>query len=365
MKLLFFCLIGLFLRLRSSFGLFPLLFFLSQLRLKATLFFFYITNNNRNALTCPHLYTSIKSYIHKLTLKKKKRRKEEAEKTMDTKSPSSSHFVKDDDMSPTSTAAAAEAQLADIRSEVQRDPLLSLALPLNKSARLVREVEGDEAYTAQALALFGAPEAPATKTYQFTKIRYSRRDGNCFYRCAGFRLCELLALRPGEAPALVATLKSLEPQLTALFGEFVRDFTEVLLEIVEGVAAGTITTTEEVYSRFTSDDGAYLIVALRYIVSAYLQTNADDYAPFVEGLGYATVKDYCSTEVETVDHESDNVQLAAFARAMNVCLLVYGLDRNAGANVTEYAFNDEGNEDGHRLTIELLYMPGHYNLLER
>lgn len=268
-------------------------------------------------------------------------------------------------MSPTATAAACEAQLADIRQEVGKDPLLSLPLPLDKSSRLVQEVSGDAAYTTQALSLFGAAEATSSKQYNFTKIRYARRDGNCFYRCAGFRLCELIVQTPEKAPAFVAKLRALEPQLTSLFGDFVSDFTEVLMEILEGVTTGKVATIDEVYEKFTSDEGAYLIVALRYIVSAHLQSNEDDYAPFVEGLGYATVKDYCNTEVETVDHESDNVQLAAFAKVLDVCLRVYGLDRNAGDNVTEYTFNDEGNEDGHRLTIELLYMPGHYNLLER
>lgn len=269
-----------------------------------------------------------------------------------------------DTTSPTATAAACEAQLEDIRREVGKDPLISASLPLDKSSRLVQEVEGDAAYTAQALSLFGA-SAMSTTQYNFTSIRYARRDGNCFYRCAGFRLCELAVQHPEKAPALVAKLQALAPQLTSLFGDFVSDFTEVLMEMLEGVINGTVATTEEVYQKCTSDDGAYLIVALRYIVSAYLQANEEDYAPFVEGMGYATVKDYCNTEVEAVDHESDNVQLAAFAKVLDVCLLVYGLDRNADTNVTEYTFNDEDNVDGHRLTIELLYMPGHYNLLER
>jgi ubiquitin thioesterase protein OTUB1 len=272
--------------------------------------------------------------------------------------------MENDNTIPMATAAACEAQLEDIRSEVRKDPLLTPPLPLNESALLLQEVAGDAVYTVQARSLFGGSDM-STKSYNFTKIRYSRRDGNCFYRCAGFRLCELVVQHPEMAPAFVAKMKVLEPQLTAFFGDFVSDFTEVLMEIFEGVVGGRITTSAEVYEKYTSDDGAYLIVALRYIVSAYLQAHEDDYAPFVEGLGYATVKDYCNTEVEAVDHESDNVQLAAFAQVLDVCLLVYGLDRNAGTNVTEYAFNDENNEGGTRLTIELLYMPGHYNLLER
>ncbi|KPA76297.1 putative mitochondrial otubain, putative,otubain cysteine peptidase, Clan CA, family C65 [Leptomonas pyrrhocoris] len=272
--------------------------------------------------------------------------------------------MEDNAKSPTAMAEACEAQLADIREEVRRDPLLSVPLPLDKHSRLVQEVKGDEAYMTQSLSLFGA-SATSTKQYNFTRIRYARRDGNCFYRCAGFRLCELIVQHPEKAPDFVARLKSLEPLLTAMFGDFVSDFTEVLMEVIQGVVSGKVTTTAQVYQRYTSDDGAYLIVALRYIVSAYLQEHEDDYLPFVEGLGYGTVKAYCNMEVEAVDHESDNVQLAAFAKVLDVCLMVYGLDRNAGANVTEYSFNDENNADGHRVTIELLYMPGHYNLLER
>ncbi|KPI89090.1 putative otubain [Leptomonas seymouri] len=267
-------------------------------------------------------------------------------------------------MDETTLSLAREAQLADIRQEVGKDPPLSLPLPLDRSCRLIQEVAADQTYVTQALSLFGAAEASTTQ-YNFTAISYARRDGNCFYRCAGFRLCELLVQCPDKAFVFVAKLRSLEPLLTALFGDFVSDFTDVLMELLQGIASGTVNSAAQVYKRFTSDDGAYLIVALRYVVSAHLQQFEDDYLPFVDGLGYATVRDYCNKEVQMVDHESDNVQLAAFAKALDVCLMVYGLDRNAGTNVTEYSFNVENNDDGHRLTIELLYMPGHYNLLRR
>lgn len=259
---------------------------------------------------------------------------------------------------------AREAQLEGIRKEVARYPLLSLAVPLDKDARIVHEMEHDGAYLAQTLSLFGASES-STRQYDFRRIRYSRRDGNCFYRCAGFRLCELLVEHPERASEYVARLKSREESLATHFGPFVSDFTDALAEIFTGAADGTIVEMAKVYQRFTSDEGAYIVAALRYLISAYLQDNADDYDPYVQGLGYATVKDYCNAEVELVDHESDNVQLAAFAAAFDVCCKVYALDRNVGGDITEYSFNDGGEgADGGRLVIELLYMPGHYNLLE-
>ncbi|CBZ25501.1 otubain cysteine peptidase, Clan CA, family C65,putative [Leishmania mexicana MHOM/GT/2001/U1103] len=259
---------------------------------------------------------------------------------------------------------ASEAQLEAIRREVAHYPLLSLSLPLNKESMIVKEMEHDDAYLAQTLSLFGASPV-STKQYDFDSIRYSRRDGNCFYRCAGFRLCELIVEHPERAAEYVALLKSREESLSRLFGLFVFDFTDALAEILRGVTDKTITSVAQVYDRFISEDGAYVLAALRYLISAYLQEHEEEYEPFVSGLGYGTVRDYCNAEVELVDHESDNVQLAAFAKAFNVCIKVYALDRNAGNNITEYSFNGEDNDTGDRLVVRLLYMPGHYNLLGR
>ncbi|CAJ1021152.1 Peptidase C65 Otubain, putative [Leishmania lindenbergi] len=267
-------------------------------------------------------------------------------------------------MSETVLISASEAQLEAIRKEVAQSPLLSLSLPLDKGSKIVKEMEHDEAYLAQTLSLFGA-SAVSTKQYDFNSIRYSRRDGNCFYRCAGFRLCELIVERPERAAEYVSLLKSRGKSLSRLFGSFVFDFTDALAEIFNGVADKTIKDVAQIYELFTSSDGAYVVAALRYLSSAYLQEHEAEYEPFVEGLGYGTVRDYCNAEVELVDHESDNVQLAVFAKAFNVCIKVYALDRNAGNNVTEHTFNDEAKSDGDQLVVELLYMPGHYNLLRR
>ncbi|KAG5481911.1 hypothetical protein LSCM4_06990 [Leishmania orientalis] len=257
---------------------------------------------------------------------------------------------------------ASEAQLEAIRREVANYPLLSLSLPLDRGSKIVKEMEHDGAYLAQTLSLFGASPV-STKQYDFSSIRYSRRDGNCFYRCAGFRLCELIVEHPERAAEYVALLKSREESLSRLFGPFVFDFTDALAEILNGVADKTITSIDQVYDRFISDDGAYVVAALRYLISAYLQEHEAEYEPFVNGLGYGTVRDYCNAEVELVDHESDNVQLAVFAKAFNVCIKVYALDRNAGTNITEYSFNERDSSDGDPLVVKLLYMPGHYNLL--
>ncbi|KAG5508271.1 hypothetical protein JKF63_05527 [Porcisia hertigi] len=255
-----------------------------------------------------------------------------------------------------------EAQLEAIRKEVTCHPRLSLAVPLDRSSDIVKEMEHDHAYLAQTLSLFGASPF-STKQYNFGTIRYSRRDGNCFYRCAGFRLCELIAENPSRADEYVALLKSREAILSQLFGPFVLEFTAALEEIFSGVADKTITDVAQVYNYFISDDSGYVVAALRYFLSAYLQEHEADYEPFVEGLGYGTVRDYCNAEVEVVDHESDNVQVAAFAKAFNICIIVYALDRNAGTNITEYSFNEESSRRNPSLVVRLLYMPGHFNLL--
>lgn len=265
-------------------------------------------------------------------------------------------------MSHQPTLEEREIQLQTIREEVSRDPLLSEPEKLSKTCKLIVELENDSMYKEQALSLFGASEA-STKQYAFTHIRYSRRDGNCFFRCAAFEMLSLLLRYPEQANLHLALLLSYRERLLQRFDSYVSDFSDVVESIVRGIAEGTLCTLQELSTRFNSEDGSYIIVYYRYAISAYLQDHADEYMPYVEGLNYSSIGAYCSAEVEPVDHDSDNIQVAAFAAHYNLMLRICSLDRNTGTNITEHTFNDAtGNDVG--VTVNLLYRPGHYDLLE-
>ena len=57
--------------------------------------------------------------------------------------------------------------------------------------------------------------------------------------------------------------------------------------------------------------------------------------------------------------ESDNIHMIALADATGVCIRVKHLDRSGDSTVNHHDFPDDGSER----MINLLYKPGHYDIL--
>ncbi|CAF3474568.1 unnamed protein product [Rotaria sp. Silwood1] len=78
-----------------------------------------------------------------------------------------------------------------------------------------------------------------------------------------------------------------------------------------------------------------------------------------------TVKQFCSTEVEPMARESDNIHIIALAKAAAVPLRVIYMDRSEHSLLTTHDFSatDDDNKSTFKPMITMLYRPGHYDLL--
>ncbi|CCW69671.1 unnamed protein product [Phytomonas sp. Hart1] len=255
-------------------------------------------------------------------------------------------------------------QLREIHNEVNSAPLLSQPDPLTLTCALAREYENNGEFYNQVLSLFlVSPESGAPG---YRAIRYARRDGNCFYRCVSFRLCELMLQDLEFAQhTLMIMQNTIRPRMHQQFGEYSGDFCFIAESIAQHICNGELYTIDMVYEAVINEEKAnYFIVYLRYALSIYLRDHADEFVPFVMGLGFTTVEQYCETEVEPFSKESDNVEIEAFGRLFDVSIHVEVMDPKARKLTTIHIGSKQGKNAHSPRMMYLLFRPGHYDLLE-
>ncbi|RNF12402.1 otubain [Trypanosoma conorhini] len=254
-----------------------------------------------------------------------------------------------------------EVQLAIIRSEIEASPLLTEHVEaLSETCTLVREFANNSAMFPKVLSLFAPDNAD-----RYSGIRYARRDGNCFFRCAVFALLEALLRDRALAARYLELARELTKKLKSDYGDFVEDFCDAAIAAIYEIESGSCTTAAELYALATSRDAEYMLYFYRYAVSNYIRAHGDDFLPFVMGLNYESVEEFCRAEIDAVSSESDHMQVVAFARCFDVRIVVEYLDGSAGTCATRHTFasgSSDANDDA-CIVLTLLYRPGHYDLL--
>jgi len=209
--------------------------------------------------------------------------------------------------------------------------------------------DADQVYQAKLGDLFG----------RYSHIRRTRGDGNCFFRSYGFAILEACLNDVDLLEKLSLKAKETKDKLIELgYSSYtVEDFLETFLEILEVVRKGkNMKELMEVYNNQGYSD--YLVVFLRLMVSCYLQTNEEFYSAFIEG--HASMKEFCSQEVEPMGIESDHIHIIALTSAINTTVQVEYMDRGGNeTKVNSHRFPDDGSAP----SIYLLYRPGHYDVL--
>merc|ERR1740124_961043 len=99
----------------------------------------------------------------------------------------------------------------------------------------------------------------------------------------------------------------------------------------------------------------YLITWLRYSTSLHLQLNQDNFLPYV--MEHGGVKHFCTTQVEPVKKEADQVQCIALSQFFKIPIRIYYLDQSSGG------INCHDFPHGSEPTVHLLYRPGHYDII--
>lgn len=132
---------------------------------------------------------------------------------------------------------------------------------------------------------------------------------------------------------------------------------EQFINVLKRMKDKEITTVEHLLQVFNDAClSNYLVVYTRLITSGHLQTNSAFFENFIEG--YASVKDFCSQEVEPMFKESDHIHITAITEATGISVSICYLNRSEDEKVTFHNFPDGANPK-----IYLLYRPGHYDVL--
>jgi len=199
----------------------------------------------------------------------------------------------------------------------------------------------------------------------YTYLRRTRPDGNCFFRAFGFAYFESLLKdnNQDELDKFIKFTKVSKDELIKLGlpSVTIEDFFDVFLEVLNCIKSRQIQTSDDLLEKFceqtTSD---YIVVYFRLITSGYLQQNADMFANFI--VGASSIVEFCKTEVEPMYKESDHIHVVAITSALQVCARIIYMDR--GSLVDSVNAHDFPEQDPpSKPRIHLLYRPGHYDVL--
>jgi ubiquitin thioesterase protein OTUB1 len=107
----------------------------------------------------------------------------------------------------------------------------------------------------------------------------------------------------------------------------------------------------------------YIVSWCRLYLSAFLRQNAEEFAPFLPE-PYYSVETFCVNEVEPTGREGDHLQLSALTQAIPCVRVHVEYVDASSAKMVAYDFESRSVDpafDG--LAVNLLYRPGHYDVL--
>jgi ubiquitin thioesterase protein OTUB1 len=218
---------------------------------------------------------------------------------------------------------------------------------------------------------------------KYSKYRTTRGDGDCFYRCVFYRLCELLKTHETITEPIYSFLKNDSMKFAADAG-----FDETSVEIFYDATVDCLDKVRNedvdyIYCLLTDEQTAissYCIWYLRVLTSAYCKTHSDRFLPYVlseEDTGELCfdVPTFCSRNIEPVGSEATMVAIVALAECLGLCFEIEYLDGHPFTEkLVQHTINESdgdgsgggGGGDGTFVSkpkISLLYRPGHYDIL--
>lgn len=220
---------------------------------------------------------------------------------------------------------------------------------------------------------------------QYSAIRRTRGDGNCFFRSFMFSYLEHILETQDrvEIERVKVNVEECRKTLQSLgYADFTfEDFFALFLEQLESVIQGNDTSIshDELVQRSRDQSVSdYVVMFFRFVTSGEIRKRSEFFEPFILGLTNATVDQFCKSSVEPMGEESDHVHIIALSDTLGVPIRIVYLDRSScdtgGVSVNHHDFipvgasNASGPEGdnpspGPKPYITLLYRPGHYDIL--
>ncbi|XP_021900255.1 ubiquitin thioesterase otubain-like isoform X1 [Carica papaya] len=267
-----------------------------------------------------------------------------------------SSFVDDDIMQQQSAIRKEEAEKIPFVGD--KEPLSSLAAEYQSGSPILLE---------KIKVLSG----------QYSAIRRTRGDGNCFFRSFMFSYLEhiLESQDREEVDRIKVNIEECRKTLQSLgYADFTfEDFFSLFLEQLDSVlqGSGTSINHNELVTRSRDQSVSdYVVMFFRFVTSGEIRKRSEFFEPFILGLTNATVEQFCKSSVEPMGEESDHVHITALSDALGVPIRVVYLDRSScdtgGVSVNHHDFLPVAADNNAKTTspfITLLYRPGHYDIL--
>lgn len=189
-----------------------------------------------------------------------------------------------------------------IKEEESRgSPLIGV---LEEMPALLKEYEnGNEIYKNKINNLI---------TEGYNHFRRIRGDGNCFYRAITYAFIELVSKDSQAATSAKERLENVGIPLLSELGfdsDIMLDFYQPLLSILDNVKDPSISIGDYLKVTLNDDEEVSnsIVVFMRYLTSATIRKNADDFIPFLfayegdlqlDDEGMPDIKKFCETYVE-------------------------------------------------------------------
>jgi len=229
---------------------------------------------------------------------------------------------------------------------------------------------------------------------KFSHINKSRGDGNCFYRCFAFGLIRFLIERCGKDERI-----EIRSRMKTAFDELTQppfnypDFTtldiwenfEDILDVIESKLENRLNLPENILASILNEyfnEAAYdnyIVSNMRFLTSYGLQLNkgmdpGDSYTNYIaiDQSNFINMRLYCNNNIECMGQDADAIQIRALSHVIGLSTKVCYVDLSKpdGYNVDQelvrpdfHKFNEEVVQEGGQFHINLLYRPGHYDLL--
>ena len=200
-------------------------------------------------------------------------------------------------------------------------------------------------------------------TQKYKYIRKVRRDGNCFYRSFIYRLFEYICM-DNNIVLYNQILRKIEEskELTKTNGYdwmLVEDFYNVFYgefcSCFNCVSNNGISVRDYLDNLFMDKDkGNYLIYFIRFCIAAYLRENRTLYEVYTEG----DFDMWIVKEVEAIDNEADQIQIMACVNYFEIGVKIEYLNKYKN-EVVKFPEDKDDND----IFIEVLFTPGHYDIL--
>ncbi|KAI9125901.1 hypothetical protein K1719_003319 [Acacia pycnantha] len=217
---------------------------------------------------------------------------------------------------------------------------------------------------------------------QYSAIRRTRGDGNCFFRSFMFSYLEhiLECQDQAEVERIKVNVEECRKTLQKLgYADLTfEDFFALFLEQLECVIQGketSISHAELVLRCRDQSISDYVVMFFRFVTAGEIQKRSEFFEPFILGLTNSTVEQFCKSSVEPMGEESDHIHITALSDALGIPIRVMYLDRSScdtgGVSVNHHDFLPVAGDLAHASCksetndpfIKLLYRPGHYDIL--